>query len=141
MSGVRQFATVMGVVFLLIGVGGFIGPLVQGSTGEFFYSGQGELLGLFHIDPLHNIAHLLFGVAGVLAGMGSWSASRSYAQITGIAYGLLFLLGLYTASQNVGLLGDLLMFNAADNVLHVLITAAALYFGFSSAYDRERTTV
>ena len=131
LSAVRQYATGMGAVFLLLGLAGFIGPLVQGSNGQAFYTGSGLLLGLFAIDSVHNLVHLLFGIGGLFAGMTSWSASRVYAQVTGVIYALLFVVGLFTAGQNVGLLGNMLLFNVADNVLHAAISLVSLYFGFA----------
>ncbi|GAC1603359.1 MAG: DUF4383 domain-containing protein [Candidatus Saccharimonadales bacterium] len=119
---VRTAAKVLGFVFVLIGILGFFPALAP----------NGELLGIFHINALHNIIHLASGLVALAAGYSSYKASRTYFQVFGIVYGLVALLGfVYGDNDIVGLVAN----NVADTFLHVAITAAALYFGFGAARD------
>lgn len=68
----KTFALVVGIVFLLVGILGFI----LNPTG-------GSLLGIFAV----NIVHVLVGVPGIAAAYTGWS--RSYARGLGIVYVLL----------------------------------------------------
>src|SRR4051794_36326231 len=66
-STIRTVAMVVGVVFLLVGVLGFI-PGITTDYGDMQFAGHesgAELLGLFQVSVLHNIVHLLFGIAGI----------------------------------------------------------------------------
>lgn len=86
-----------------------------------------NLLGIFRVDTLHNLIHLLSGAAALAAAYTSARASRLYFQVFGIVYGLVTLLGLMSGESNIlGLVAN----NMADVVLHAAITAGALYFGF-----------
>ncbi len=116
-------AKVFGFVFLAIGVLGF----VPGITND------GHLLGVFHVNTLHNIIHLASGAVALMAGYNSAKASRMYFQIFGIVYGLVTVLGFLSGDKDIlGLVAN----NMADNLLHVLIAGSALYLGFA-AKDRE----
>src|SRR6266581_4853776 len=102
----RTAALVFGVVFLLVGILGFVPPLSSGNV----------LLGLFAVNFPHNIVHLLFGVLGLAAATtGAWSLL--YIRATGIIYLLVALLGFIpipVLNMNGMLLG-LVMINGADN--------------------------
>ncbi|MGH8176506.1 MAG: DUF4383 domain-containing protein [Steroidobacter sp.] len=65
----RTFARIFGIVFLIVGAGGFIPGLTQphehpGLTVE---AASGMELGLFPVNVVHNLIHLAFGVRGLLA--------------------------------------------------------------------------
>src|SRR4051812_14354850 len=65
---VQLAALVVGVVFLAVGVLGFI-PGITSHYSDMTFAGHdstAKLLGIFQVSILHNIVHLLFGVAGVL---------------------------------------------------------------------------
>jgi hypothetical protein len=123
-------AQLFGVVFLLVGILGFIPGITSDAPGDF--SGEGsdaELLGLFQSSILHNIVHLLFGLFG-LALARTADGARTFLVGAGVIYLLLWV---------VGLLGGLewLPTNSADQWLHfvlgVVLLAAGLLLG------RERT--
>ena len=67
----RLVATIFGAVYLLVGLLGFI---YTGGVG-FVATTGGLLLGIFEVNPLHNIAHLLIGAALLIAGLSSVSAA------------------------------------------------------------------
>lgn len=121
---VRTMAKVFGVVFLLIGVLGFVPAATP----------DDNLLGLFHVDAVHNIIHLASGAVALWAGMTSYRYSKLYFQIFGIVYALVAVLGLFVGDGEIlGLVAN----NMADVALHVLIAASALSLGFGSFADDE----
>ena len=121
---IRTMAKVFGVVFLLIGVLGFVPALTP----------DGHLLGIFHVDTIHNIIHLASGAVALWAGYNSYRASKLYFQIFGVVYALVAVLGLFTGEGEIlGLVAN----NGADVVLHLLIAASALALGFGHFADEE----
>lgn len=115
---VRNFALIFGIVFILIGVLGFI----PGITTE-----EGLLLGIFEVSPLHNVIHLVSGLAALL-GAKSNAYARMYFQIFGVVYALVAVAGLVQGDTVLGLIDV----NMADNILHVIIAVAALGLGFGT---------
>ncbi len=113
---IQKLAWVFGVVFLVVGVLGFV-PAV---------TSDGLLLGLFMVDGLHNVIHLLSGLVAIGAAWGSGSYARLYFKVFGVVYGLVAVIGFFQGDTVLGLF----MVNMADNVLHLVIAAAALWIGF-----------
>src|SRR5687768_10002641 len=118
MSNAQKFARVFGAVYVLVGILGFI-PAVGGSTSQ---TGN-ELLGIFGINLLHNVVHLAVGAA-FLVGSASDAGARSMCIAIGVVYLLVAILGFL----GVQFVVDLLAINAADNILHIVTAAFALYF-------------
>jgi ABC-type transport system involved in multi-copper enzyme maturation permease subunit len=117
--GTHQWlALIIGVVFLLVGLAGF---LVTGFDGFTEHDHSQTLLG-FAVNPLHNIVHILIGALGIAMWKRSDSARR-YGWILFVVYTLTFVYGLF-ASNNADV--DLLNINGADNVLHILSALAGL---------------
>ena len=111
---VQKLAWVFAVVFILIGVLGF----VPGITTD------GYLLGIFEVDWLHNIIHLASGIlAAILASSGYASA---YFKIFGLVYLAVTILGFMDGSSVLGLFNV----NSADNILHLVIAVVSLAIGF-----------
>jgi hypothetical protein len=114
---IRQMAFILGAVFLLIGVLGF----VPGATTD------GMLLGLFHVNPAHNFVHLLSGVVAVVAGLSGGSAPLWFFRVFGIIYGLVAILGFIGGNEPVlGMIAN----NRADVWLHALLSVVSLILGF-----------
>ena len=132
----RRFALIFGIVFLIIGAGGFIPGMVapHSHPDVAVTSGLGLELSLFPINVLHNIVHLLFGVWGLLAARSD-AGARGYAKATGIIYALLTVMGfipalrLHTTFGLVPLYGN-------DIWLHALLAIVAGYFGFVHRADQ-----
>jgi ABC-type transport system involved in multi-copper enzyme maturation permease subunit len=117
--GTHQWlALVIGVVYLLVGLAGF---LVTGFDGFTEHDHSQTLLG-FAVNPLHNIVHILIGALGISMWKRSDSA-RTFGWILFVVYGLTFVYGLIVANNE-----DLnfLNINGADNVLHILSALAGL---------------
>jgi hypothetical protein len=130
---VRQFALLMGVLFVLAGIGGFV-PLVTpaahpGAPPLHVTASYGYLLGLFPINAVHNALHLAFGIGG-LAAARNYAAARRYARLLAVALGALTLLGLVPATATAW---GLLPLYGHDIWLHALEALAGAYLGFSPA--------
>ena len=64
---VRTMALATGAAFLVVGVLGFV-PGITTDYDQLEFAGHesgAQLLGVFQVSVLHNIVHLLFGVAGL----------------------------------------------------------------------------
>ena len=105
-------AMVIGAVYALIGVVGFV---VTGF--EDFFGHTGETLLGFEINGMHNVVHLLIGLAGIALAR-TLPGARSYGWLLAVGYGAAFLYGLFAVGED----WDFLSLNWADNWLH-LVTA------------------
>jgi hypothetical protein len=110
------FAVLVGLVFLAVGVLGFI-PGVTTDLDELEFAGpdsQAMLFGIFQVSVLHNIVHLLFGVLGLLL---AWSALSAflYLVIGGLVYLALWIFGLSVGADDDA---NFIPVNTADDWLH-----------------------
>lgn len=115
------------VVFLLVGVLGFI-PGVTTNYGDMQFAGHdsgAELLGVFQVSILHNIVHLLFGIAG-LALARTVSGARAYLVGGGAVYAVLWLYGLVIDHDSGA---NFVPINGADNWLHLGLAAGMIALG------------
>lgn len=111
----KLWAKIFGIIFVLIGVLGFVPGITS----------NGHLLGIFEVDTIHNIVHILTGVVALLV-MKSSAGSRNFFKIFGVVYALVAILGFLPFGKVLGLFHV----NMADNILHVVIAAIALKAGF-----------
>lgn len=127
---VRTFALIFGIVFTLIGILGFVPGMVHPPAADHppmqVDQGYGQLLGLFPVNLLHNVAHLGFGLWGLLA-YRSVGGARLYFRGVAIGYGLLGVLGLVPGANT--LFGLVPLFGN-DVWLHLLLALGGVYFGF-----------
>ena len=125
---VATMAMVFGIVFLLAGVSGFFAaPPPADAPPLIVEHGHGLAMGMFPVNTLHNVVHILFGVLGLAAAWGAIMSARAFFQLVAVAYGLLVVLGLIPATQTTF---GLVPIWGADVWLHGLIAAVAAYFGF-----------
>lgn len=126
-TDVQKAAAAVGIVFLLVGVLGFVPGITSNyDTMEFAsHHSEAKLLGLFQVSILHNLVHLLFGVAG-LALSRTISGARKYLVVGGIIYLVLFLYGLLV-SQNSD--ANFVPLNLADDILHLVLGIAMIGLG------------
>lgn len=112
---VSIYAKVVGIVMLLVGILGSIPRFVP----------DGMLFGVFMVNTLHNVFHILSGLVLLVAGFAAqWEVARRLVLGFAAVYGLLTLVGFLSPGGRV--LG--MEFNMADNVLHLALTATALMF-------------
>ena len=136
---VQLAASAVGVVFLLVGVLGFIPGITTGyddMTVLGHHSGA-MLLGLFAVSVLHNVVHLLFGVAGLVLARTP-AGARGFLIWGGVIYLVLFLYGLLIDEAGPA---NFVPVNAADNVLHLLLGAGMIGLGVITSRAAATTRV
>lgn len=114
----QKIAYIVGFVMVALGVLGFVPSASPG----------GLLLGLFQVDTLHNIVHLVTGLLALTAASSIVPefTTRRFFQIFGVIYGIVALLGLFQPGPVLGMMAN----NTADTVLHIVIALVSLYLGF-----------
>ena len=133
---VQKAALTVGVVFLLVGIAGFI-PGVTTNYSDLTFAGHhsdAKLIGVFQVSILHNIVHLLFGVAGIAAAR-TLSAARAYLIWGGVIYLVLWLYGLLIDKESAA---NFVPVNSADNWLHFVLGLGMIALG--AALSRRRET-
>ncbi|MEZ5153684.1 DUF4383 domain-containing protein [Rhodococcus zopfii] len=124
---VQTAALVVGALFLLVGVLGFI-PGITTDYDTMTFAGhhsEAMLLGVFNVSILHNIVHLLFGVAG-LAMARSVSSARAFLVGGGVIYAVLWVYGLVIDMDSSA---NFVPVNTADNWLHFALAVAMIAAG------------
>ena len=110
---VRPVTWLFGIVLLAVGLLGFF---------------QNPILGIFAVDPLHNIIHIASGaLALIMINMGD-AMGRTYLIVFGLVYLVVTAVGFMQGDTVLGLI----TVNAADNYLHAAIAAVYLIVGFGS---------
>jgi Domain of unknown function (DUF4383) len=119
----QTVAMLTGAVFLIVGILGFIPGITTDAPGDFAGENSGaELLGIFQVSILHNIVHLLYGLAG-LALAKTWDGARTFLIGGGAIYLVLWILGLIGGA-------DWVPVDAADNWLHFALGVGMVGAGF-----------
>jgi hypothetical protein len=113
----KRIAVVFGVTFILVGILGFLPGVTR----------DGHLLGIFHVNPAHNLVHLLTGAVALACAAASAHAAQLFLRIFGVVYGLVAVLGFM---QGDGMLLGMIANNMADAWLHTAIAAVSLFLGF-----------
>jgi hypothetical protein len=124
-------AMAVGVVFLLVGVLGFV-PGITSNFSEMSFAGHesdARLLGIFQVSVLHNIVHLLFGVAGLVMGR-TWAGAKTFLVGGGAVYLVLWLYGLVIDRDSAA---NFVPLNAADNWLHLVLGVGMIGLGTALA--------
>ena len=103
----KTVCKILGVVFLLVGVLGFVMP---------------DLLNT-HLTPAHNAVHIVSGAIALYFGFaGSLSAAKMFALVFGVVYLGLGILGMAmgTGEDRMWMVGPL-HFGQADHGIHILL--------------------
>ena len=127
----RRFAQVIGVLFLAVGILGFIPafrsiPHPNAVPGLFADGGYGLLFGLFPVNWIHNLVHLGVGIAGL-------SLARSVSKARGFARGLTWFYGTLAVMGMIPPLSmgfGLVPLHGWEVWLHGGTAALAAYFGY-----------
>ncbi len=129
-SQAQLFALVFGIVYLVVGVLGFIATGFGG-----FFNHAGDTFVVFPVNPAHNIVHALLGVVWIGAAR-SHAAAKGVNLIIGVAYLLIFLLGLFGALKWLAIDSGI----GADAILHLVSGALGVYFGTAGATAARTAT-
>jgi len=133
-TNMQKAAAAVGAVFLLVGTLG----LVPGITTDFDsmefagHESDAKLLGIFEVSVLHNLVHLLFGIAG-LAMARRWATARTYLLGGGLIYLVLWVYGLVV---DKGSDANFVPVNTADDWLHLVLGLGMVALG--RILQRER---
>ena len=126
----RTFTLLVGIAFLVAGALGFVPGLVYAPHAAApdlrVATGYGYLLGLFPVNVLHDIVHLVIGFAGVMASRALPAAIRFCCTLA-IFYGALAVMGVLPPLQTTF---GLIPIFGRDVWLHAVTAVAAAYFGF-----------
>ena len=117
----KSVVTLISAVLVLVGVLGFF---------------QDPVFGIFEVDAVHNVIHLVSGLVGLI--MASQGMAATFAKAFGAIYGLVAILGfmMHTGPTETTKLLGLIEINHADNYLHLLLTVVLLAVGFMRADTR-----
>jgi len=78
----KKICVLFGFVFLALGALGFVPEITRGE----------RLLGLFHVNAVHNNVHILTGLIALMAGFNTEHAAKMFFRVFGVIYGLIALL-------------------------------------------------
>lgn len=123
----KKATLILGVIFLLIGIGGFIPGLTAGS------GDMERLFGIFMVNVWHDWVHILSGVV-FLAVSGYATASRVAFQLMALLYGIVTITGFMLGSSHE--VFGFIMINSWDNVLHLVLTLLFTFFGFMALEEK-----
>ncbi|MCU0568868.1 MAG: DUF4383 domain-containing protein [Oculatellaceae cyanobacterium Prado106] len=132
----RTFALVTGLIFLIVGIAGFMPSLTSfpmAAPTTFTDApnlvsdyGYGHVFGLFPTNFLHNAVHIVVGLLG-LAAATSYGGSLYFNRAFAISYAPIAIMGLIPGLNTffglMPLYGNNVWFNALMGIL-------AAYFGF-----------
>jgi hypothetical protein len=132
-KNVQKSSLLAGAAVFVLGVLG-VSPGVTANYGTLAFAGHGSeamLLGVFQVSVLHNLIHLLSGVAGVLMSRRPLPA-RNFLIGAGVTYMVLWSVGQFLALDSPV---NILPVNSADNWLHLFLGMALI--GFGVAFSRD----
>ncbi|AGL15858.1 DUF4383 domain-containing protein [Actinoplanes sp. N902-109] len=127
---VQTTALAVGLVFLLVGILGFV-PGVTSDYSALSFAGHhsgAKLLGVFEVSVLHNIVHLLFGIAGLALARTAANA-RLFLIGGGAIYLVLWLYGLVIHQDSAA---NFVPVNTADNWLHFALGIGMIGLGLAT---------
>jgi hypothetical protein len=127
---VNRVALSVGVVFLLVGIAGFL-PGITTHYDALSFAGHhsgAKLLGVFQVSILHNIVHLLFGIVGIAMARRADTA-RLYLIGGGAVYLLLWIYGLVIGDTSGA---NFVPVNTADDWLHFVLGVGMVGLGVAT---------
>ena len=133
---VQTAALAVAAVFVLVGILGFIPGITTDYSSMSFagHESEAKLLGVFQVSILHNIVHLLFGLAG-FALARTVSGARNYLIGGGAIYLVLWLYGLVVGQDSAA---NFIPVNTADDWLHLILGLGMIALGFLTTRNTVR---
>ncbi len=126
----RTLAGVVGAVVLVVGVLGFV-PGITTNYDDLTFAGHrsdAQLVGVFAVSALHNVVHLMFGVAG-LAMARTFRRSVGYLIGGGAIYLVLWVYGLVVDRESSA---NFVPVDDADNWLHLGLGVGMVALGYAA---------
>ena len=126
-SLLRTAALLVGATFLLVGVLGFIPGITThfDNLGAAGPESTAKLLGIFQVSILHNLVHVLFGIAGIALSRTN-EGSRLYLIGGGVVYLVLWVYGLVVDKTTDA---NFVPLNTADDWLHFFLGVGMIGLG------------
>ena len=122
----KKLSLAFGIVYLAVGVLGFIPGVTVASSAP----GQGLLLGIFAVNAVHNVAHLVLGAALVWASMSE--------QFTTVLRGLAVIFAVLVVGSLVAPIVEGVAINPPDTGLHLVSALLTAYLGWGVARRPRR---
>ena len=122
----RLLGLVLGVVYMVVGIFGFF---LTSDTGFAATIGP-KILDLFETNPLHNLVHLVIGIALFVAALVGTQPARLFNTTFGALFLLVGVVGVLLASAPNPL--NILAINGADNVLNFATAVVLLCVGLGA---------
>ena len=135
-TSVQKVTLVISVIFLVVGIAGFI-PGITTNYDQLLLAGhesEALLLGVFQVSILHNLVHLLYGVVGIVLARTAIGA-RNYLIWGGVIYLVLWLYGLFIDQESAV---NFVPLNSADSWLHLVLGLGMVVLGV--VFGRTRAT-
>ncbi|WP_433496140.1 DUF4383 domain-containing protein [Micromonospora sp. CA-248089] len=133
---VRRLASGFAVLLLLLGALGFV-PGITSDYADLRVAGPGSgarLFGVFQVSVVHNLVHLVLGLAGLLLAR-TVAGARAFLVGAGAVYLVLWLAGLAIDGRDAA---NVLAVNHADSWLHLLLGVGMLASGLVAARRGDR---
>ena len=111
----RNITLGLGILYVAIGILGFIPGITS----------NGMLLGIFAVNTLHNIAHLVLGAILVWAAM-------SPGMLTTVNKAMAVVFAVLVVASFVAPIVEQLPLNPPDTILHLVSALVTGYLGFAS---------
>jgi uncharacterized protein DUF4383 len=116
----KRICTVVGMVFILVGLAGFAMPGLLGT----------------HLGLVHNVIHLVSGALALYFGLaGSGSAALTFCRVFGAVYLLLGVVGFAVgggADRMFEVIPGQLMLGTMDHLIHLALGVVFLVGGFTA---------
>jgi Domain of unknown function (DUF4383) len=130
----QTYALIFGAIYLLVGIVGFA------FTGfDNFATFSGDKIIIFYVNPLHNLVHIALGGV-LLAGSRAHATAKTANLVVGIVLLVVALIGFIETPDKVLEWLSIDGSGSADNFLHLITGAAAVYFGTAGAETYTRST-
>jgi len=139
-SPAQVLTTLIGAIFILVGILGFIPGITSHLYGGLDFAGhnsQAKLFHVFQVSWLHNIVHIAFGLVG-LAFARTTATARLYLIGGGVVYLVLWFYGLLIDQQGGA---NFVPFNTADDWLHFVLGVGMIGLGFATTRERRLVPV
>ncbi len=127
MTSQQKITLGFGVFYVLIGILGF----VPGITVPTTQPGQGLLLGIFAVNPIHNIIHLVAGAVLVWGGLTAGFTTTAN-KVMAVVFILLVPVSL------IAPIAEGVSINLADTLLHLVSALLTGYLGFIAGQGSVR---